>query len=572
MLISAALVSPLAAQDRMDSEAAWDSPVADAQFRGRDYPKADVVRVQLPALDAKSIDALRRSNAERGRAPLKLGLHRPASLADRALSAADLRWHVAADGSRSARFAVSAAGAAALRLGLRIEGLPAEAELRFGSEPGRGGDAPMLGAAQWAEMAKVDSTVWTPLTHGDTQWVEIHVPAQADLRWLSLSLDRVSHLLVDPSRPYDQAKINESEQPCMLDAKCVTDPSAAFTSAKNAVASMVFEADGSSAVCTGTLLVDTDTSTQVPNFFSAAHCFTTQAVANTLTTLWFYEATACGSRVEDASTRQVAGGGQVLFADVPSDVLLLRLNGTPPAGSTFLGWDSAAISVGTDFTVIHHPAGDAKKVSQGRVTGLGPSTLASGQFIQVAYTVAATEGGSSGSGLLTAGDNGFVLRGGLLGGSSDCSNSNTDSEGNSDDYSRFDLVFPSIRSFLQPSSTTPPSTTDYTGAWNNSSQDGWGVVVIRGTSGAYGMYIYHYDQDGTPAWYLSFGGLTGSTFDADLFAFRGPWFGVSPFNPGQVVPRTAGTLSMAFSSPTAAIVTFTIDGRSVQTTLNKLAF
>lgn len=358
----------------------------------------------------------------------------------------------------------------------------------------------------------------------------------------------------------------------MLDAKCLADPPQAFIDAKNAVASMVFEADGQSAVCTGTLLNDADPATQVPYLFSAAHCFTSQTVASTLTTLWFYEATSCGSGVEDAATRQVAGGAEVVYADAASDVLMVRLNNPPPGGATFLGWDASAVTVNQEVLVIHHPAGDAKKYSQARVTGLGPSDLASGQFIQVAYSNAPTEGGSSGSGLLTAGNGQFLLRGGLLGGASKCANVGTDSAENSDDYSRFDLAFPSLRGFLQGGASEPPSGVDHTGAWSNPGQNGWGLVVIRGASGAYAMYIYHYDQDRSPGWYLSAGALAGNRYEAALLAFEGPWFGGGPFTPGQVQNRSAGTLQVTFDSATSASIVFSIDGSNVSTTLTKLAF
>lgn len=570
------LASPGMAMAAVDSESAWNQKQGlDASFVDAAYPVDHVTWVRMPAIEAKAVSQLRADNASRGRAPLKLGLHRALDEQGLVLGSAQLNWHATSMGGLSARFAVSSQGAAALRLGLSLQGLPAGSELRFGSDSKQGGQAPALGYADIERMLRVDGRIWTPLTSGDTQWVELLLPAGQDPRWLSLKVDSVSHLLVDPSRRFDEAKINESQQPCMQDVKCEANPSAAFTAAKNAVASMVFEADGSSSVCTGTLLNDEDTSTQVPYFFSAAHCFTTQTVANTLTTLWFYEATACASRIEDSTTQQVAGGAQVLYGDAASDVLFLRLNGTPPNGSTFLGWDDSAISVGAPITVIHHPAGDAKKYSRGQVTSLGPSSLASGQFIQVAYSLAATEGGSSGSGLLTESGNGFRLRGGLLGGSSECSVSGTNSPDNSDDYSRFDLAFASLRQYLESddSSNPPPSSTDYSGAWNNAAQDGWGLVVIRGsTSGAYGMYVYHYDQDSTPAWYLASGALSGSTFDQPIFGFTGPWFGISPFNPGQVQARAAGNLRVSFSSATTATIDFTIDGRQVQTSLNKLAF
>jgi hypothetical protein len=254
-------------------------------------------------------------------------------------------------------------------------------------------------------------------------------------------------------------------------------------------------------------------------------------------------------------------------------VLLLRLNGTPPAGAYYLGWNSGALSNNAPILVLHHPAGDVKKVSLGNVKGFGPSSLASGQFVQAGYTDGTTEGGSSGCGLLTNNGSEYQLRGGLLGGGASCANTGSLSNPNNyDDFSRFDLVFPQLQSFLAPSGGNPNPSADYTGAWNNSAQSGWGLVVIKGASGVYAMYIYHYDADSSPGWYLSAGSLNGSTFNAGVLAFTGPWFGINPFNQAAVSNRNAGNLTVTFTSATSATINFTIDGRNVSTTLNKLAF
>ena len=86
------------------------------------------------------------------------------------------------------------------------------------------------------------------------------------------------------------------------------------------------------------------------------------------------------------------------------------------------------------------------------------------------------------------------------------------------------------------------------------------------------MYIYHYDAANTAAWYLSFGTLSGTTYSAPVLSFTGPWFGLVPYNPSLANDRTSGTLTVNFTSATTASVSFTIDGRTVTTTLNKLAF
>ncbi len=552
-------------------EAAWaDTKAApDLRLKDQNFPAGSAAAVVFPAMDQARVDAVRRENAEPTQKVLRIGIER--TVANEALSnRTALAWRVLPNGGQTARIEVTSPGAVALRSALDIAALPAGAELRFvGSDVSKAADA-VVGADEVAELRRVDPMYWTPVTQGERQTIEIFLAAGADSRWARVSLQAISHLFVSPQGSLAAAKIGESDS-CEIDAKCVTNPSAAYTDAKNAVARMVFQTSGGSSLCTGTLLNDTDAATQVPHFYTAAHCFTSQSVANTLTTFWFYEATSCASGVLDGSNRQVSGGATVQFASVASDVLFLRLNNAPPAGATFLGWNAATLATGNEILLLHHPAGDVKKVSLGQVKGFGPSSLASGNFVQAGYTNGTTEGGSSGCGLLTLSTSGYQLRGGLLGGSASCGNTGSlTNPDNSDDFSRFDQVFPSLQAFLQPSTT--PSNIDYSGAWSNPAQSGWGVVVIRGVSGAYAVNIYHYNESSIPIWFLSAGALNGTSFNQSLLTFTGPWFGINPFNPSAVSSRTAGTVSVTFTSATTATISYTIDGRNVSTTITKLAF
>jgi lysyl endopeptidase len=553
-------------------EPAWDEPVSalPSAYRDATYPVPKALGVQLPALPPARVAALRAANAQDRSRRLRIGIER--DVAEHVALPKDvLAWHGTADGGWTARLAATSTGAAALRLGVDLSGLPDQAELRvFSQGASLSATAAISGAAINAARS-VHPVFWTPVTEGETQIAELYLPPGSDPEWIRGSLASLSHLLVSPLRAIDRRKVGAQSEECHIDVRCESNPTQAFSNASKAVASMVFQVDGESSVCSGTLLNDTDTSTQVPYFFSAAHCFTSQAVANTLTTLWFYESTSCDSGVTDeAGTRQVAGGAQILHADVPSDVLLLKINGAVPQGATFSGWDATAITAGSPALIIHHPAGDVKKFSLGQIRGTGPSTLASGSFIQVRYASAPTEGGSSGSGLLTQAQGQFLLRGGLLGGSSACANvGDLNNADNEDDYSRFDLAFASLKQFLQPQATTPPAGTNFAGAWFNPDQSGWGLVVVGGPS-LYAMYIYHYGQNSAPVWYLSVGTLQGATYNQALSAYTGPWFGITPFDRTAVNDRIAGDINVTFASPTSATIRFTVDGRTVTSNLTKL--
>jgi hypothetical protein len=86
------------------------------------------------------------------------------------------------------------------------------------------------------------------------------------------------------------------------------------------------------------------------------------------------------------------------------------------------------------------------------------------------------------------------------------------------------------------------------------------------------VYIFHYGDDSKPDWYLAPGVLTGNRFQANVNAFTGPWFGTVPYNPANLSARVAGTITVDFSSDSNASVSFTIDGRTVNSTLRKLSF
>lgn len=152
----------------------------------------------------------------------------------------------------------------------------------------------------------------------------------------------------------------------------------------------------------------------------------------------------CG--VTNATSTQLPGGADLLFVDSLSDALLLRLKNPAPASATFAGWDASSVAIGVDVIAIHHPSGDAKKVSFGKSTAGSPFA----QRFAAGWLEGTTEGGSSGSGLFTRyADNSLRLRGGLFGGNAECANTgNLNNSGNRDFYSRLDLIFPQIKQWI----------------------------------------------------------------------------------------------------------------------------
>ncbi|HET9650584.1 MAG TPA: serine protease, partial [Usitatibacter sp.] len=416
---------------------------------------ATVIRLDAP--DAAAVDNVKRANGKSQLKRLQIGMSRELPAMASAHSRA-LQW-LAADNGWAARWSVTSAQAKALRIGLRSAHTAPGLEIRF---TGAGRPDTVYGPFTEGDLAtSAGGTYWSPVLEGDTATVELFVPGEQSPRDISIAVDRVSHLLASPADPKAESilKIGESDF-CEVNLICrsANDSALAFTG--KAVARMTFsDSTGGSFLCTGTLL-NSAGGQFIPYFYTANHCIGDQSTANTITTQWFFDSTTCGTNTLNPNNTQVPGGATLLFVDSSFDISFMRLNRSPPSGATFAGWDAAQLAVGTPFTAVHHPKGDLKKVSLGTMGGYTVPDGRTVQFIQSNWnsiSTGVTEGGSSGSGIFTAGGSGYAFRGGLLGGPSSCSA--TPSE-RFDWYSRFDVAYQSIAQYLSATAAT-----NYTALW-----------------------------------------------------------------------------------------------------------
>lgn len=185
--------------------------------------------------------------------------------------------------------------------------------------------------------------------------------------------------------------------------------------------------------CSGSLINNT-AQDGTPYFLSAAHCGQAATPLDRLFWQFYfnYERPAC-ENVGNPQFNMLFGAQQKSSGPLlgGSDFQLLRLNSLPPAEwkPYFNGW-SRVDEPATHGVGIHHPAGDAKKIStfSGSVTSASP--VISGQqmadhstwrliFIPTANGHGVTEGGSSGSPMFNQNK---LIVGTLTGGSSSCSN------------------------------------------------------------------------------------------------------------------------------------------------------
>lgn len=177
-------------------------------------------------------------------------------------------------------------------------------------------------------------TWWTPGTNADELTLEIELPPGIATSSVQLSVPSVLHFFEELSRPVadseteqELTKIGEAAS-CENDATCFD----TYATQRNAVARMIFvEPDGAYA-CTGTLVSDKAKS-GTPYFLTANHCISTQTVASTLQTYWFYRSPTCNAGTLSAASRILKNGATFMYGSTSPDATLLRLNDTPPAGA-----------------------------------------------------------------------------------------------------------------------------------------------------------------------------------------------------------------------------------------------
>lgn len=364
-----------------------------------------------------------------------------------------LQWQPVDGGGTVAALRFQSAAAHGIRLGLLVDALPSAAVLRLYAPDGRA-VAEVQGSEVLATLQRNQDagdtgvaahTYWTPGVDGDDVTLEITLPPGTEPAAVRMAVPSLSHFVESPhtDAAANVLKVGEAGV-CEVDVTC----NASYGTESNAVARMIFVDAGSSYLCTGTLVNDAKSS-GTPYFLSANHCISSQTIASTVTTQWFYRASACNSGTLSAQTKVLTGGATLLYANAGTDTAFMRLNAAPPAGVVYAGWSASLPAIGGAAAGIHHPHGDLQKLSQGAVRGFQRCTLGTsndygcteatadtGNHLAVGWTSGVTEAGSSGSGLFATLNGKHYLVGQLTGGSSSCTVG-----GGVDYYGRLDVAY-----------------------------------------------------------------------------------------------------------------------------------
>lgn len=222
---------------------------------------------------------------------------------------------------------------------------------------------------------------------------------------------------------------------------------------RDEISSVAMITIGGSGICTGQL-INNCANDGTPYFLTANHC-TSGANVGTWVFRFKWESPVCGSIASGPINRTVAGS-TLLVNSTSSDVALLELSSAPLPwwGVYYNGWDASGDIPATQVC-IHHPSGDIKKITfnndPANQTSWGSPPAQCWNI--PAWDDGTTEGGSSGSALW---NEDHLIIGQLYGGIASCSN-------NIDDYfGRFNVSYPLLDNWLDPSGTCGPTLSGFT--------------------------------------------------------------------------------------------------------------
>ena len=197
------------------------------------------------------------------------------------------QWQRLDDGSHVTQVHITSTNALGIRARLRLpEGMTA-GEIRVVA---RDGDIAVVSPLS----VSGDGDFWTPYTEGETQIVEIQTPQNVAGR--KIEVIDIGHFEV-PLTPFANELPATSGATgagaagrCSPDVVCTSSNAeldAAIAERSKSVAMMNFASGGSLFLCTGTLI---NSPSQQFFFLTANHCISTQAEANSLSTIWFRQA------------------------------------------------------------------------------------------------------------------------------------------------------------------------------------------------------------------------------------------------------------------------------------------
>jgi hypothetical protein len=284
--------------------------------------------------------------------------------------------------------AVTSVDARELRLQVDLSALADDEELWLIDPVGQRPFGPYSRADHIAEGR------WLPTVEGDTAVIMVR-SQRTDLPQVRVVM--LSHFFIG----VEELK----ELSCNVSVACETN--ADVQEVSSGVGMMVVPTSGGdSALCSGTLINNPDTVDFEPYYITANHCVPGVATAAQVDIIWDFRRASCGSTSTPSLSSLPRSSGQSILATSDTfDCTLMQLDGVPVGtyGRTYVGWDASLPLIGDDCVVLHHPDGAYMRISYADIIRTGTTTASLGYIGQteVQYPIGVTEGGSSGSALLS---------------------------------------------------------------------------------------------------------------------------------------------------------------------------
>lgn len=331
-----------------------------------------------------------------------------------------LNWTATSSGGKVAAISFTSAQAKNTRLGLLVTQLPETATVRFYAQNAKqayefsGKEIQNVLAKNLAAGDKTEAgrTFWGPVVEGVESTLEIELPAGIATSSVAVAIPTLAHAYMSYATASQlvleaQTSSFNGALVCEVSITCT----APLPAVSNAVINLRFIENGYYYTCSATFINDTTNSGSM-YVLTANHCIDNQTVASTISPDLFYRSTCDGS---GSSSTGYGPRASFLFTAFSTDTTLLKFypneSGYNPlnAGAMLAGWDATTpVAANTPVTGIHHPQGDAQRISSGTMTSnVGQDALgnlfytsqALGTYLEVVLTNGVAEPGSSGSAL-----------------------------------------------------------------------------------------------------------------------------------------------------------------------------
>ncbi len=390
----------LTKDDRIANMRAIHAEVSAGLPRGHD---ATPIYVDLTDADRDAVD----NPGTTGRVPLRIGIvKRISEVVGKPIGADDFQRGVLEDrtgGKFVWAATITSPGAQAIRLHIEDFSVPGNTELYVLGDNGQA-DGPYV-----ARGRNGNGDFWSRTIVGETATVMLTYKGNRPHINKGRTAFRVSEIAHVRGRPTVDLR-NHDSWPCSDNASCLVDAQCGGTNnavndAKAGVAKLEWITGQFVNTCTGGLIADTDTGSQIPLMLSANHCFSS-SISNLET--WFnYTTGSCNGACPDGL---VTGGtpppsdtvGMTVDAtNNSSDYTIFTLSQAPPVGAVFMGWNNTPVANinGTNLYRISNANFGPQVYSEHQVDTGSPtcSGIPRGAWIYSQDQLGATMGGSSGS-------------------------------------------------------------------------------------------------------------------------------------------------------------------------------